>query len=63
MAYFLAMETRPGGFYFKSLLKTMTKIADNITRALGLKGFTMPLCLRDVLASSLCFMFHLLTGF
>lgn len=39
MAYFLAMEMRPGGFYFKSLLKTMAKIADNITRPLGLKGF------------------------
>lgn len=39
MAYFLAMEMRPGGFYFKSLLKTVAKIADNITRPLGLKGF------------------------
>lgn len=39
MAYFLAMEMRPGGFYFKSLLKTMAKTADNITRPLGLKGF------------------------
>lgn len=63
MAYFLAMEMRPGGFYFKSLLKTVAKIADNITRPLSLKGFTMPLCLRDVLALCLCFMFHLLIGF
>lgn len=39
MAYFLATEMRPGGFYFKSLLKTVAKIADNITRPLGLKGF------------------------
>lgn len=52
MAYFLAMEMRPGGFYFKSLLKTVAKIADNITRPLGLKGFHRPLCLRDVLAFS-----------
>lgn len=35
MAYFLAMEMRPGGFYFNSLLKTVAKIADNT----GLKGF------------------------
>lgn len=46
MAYFLAMEMRPGGFYFKCLLKTVAKIADNITRLLGLKAFAMPLCLR-----------------
>lgn len=63
MAYFPAMEMRPGGFYFKSLLKTLAKIADNITDHWGLKGFTVSLCLRVVLAVSLCFVFHLLTGF
>lgn len=33
---------------FKSLVKTTAKIAD-ITRALGLKGFMVPLCLRSAI--------------
>lgn len=49
---------------FKSLLKTMAKIADNVTRALGLKGFHgASVSKRSCWLLSLCFIFHLLTGF
>lgn len=49
---------------FKSLLKTTAKIADNITRALGLKGFHgASVSERSAGFISVLHLSHLLTGF